>query len=101
MSSHLKFLKFASCSQQMAVVANEDGDIVMQDPLSQENSIVTEVEEEIEEEEAEVEEEEASMEELKLQTTTTRSKSASHASQRDPKLRKDVQTCFGFDEEVR
>ena len=78
----------------MAVVANEDGDIVMQDPLGQESSMISEVGDELEE----GEEDETSMDELKLQGPVTRNKSGSQSSQRDPKLRKDMETCFGFDE---
>lgn len=80
--------------QQMAVVANEDGDIVMEDPLSQDNSIVADVSGELE-----AEEEDPSLGDLKLQSQITRNKSESQSSQHDPKLRKDMENCFGFDEE--
>lgn len=82
---------------QMAVVANEDGDLMMQDPLSQENSLVTsgtEMHEELEEEE----EEEEEMELVQLKNTiTTRSKSGVQ-KHGDSKLRKEMENCFGFDE---
>lgn len=76
---------------QMAVVASEDGELVMQDPLTQDNSIVTETGEEIDE----VEEEDLEMQELKIEPTTP---SKSQSSQNDPKLQKEMETCFGFDE---
>ncbi|XP_024884026.1 transcriptional repressor CTCF-like isoform X4 [Temnothorax curvispinosus] len=81
-------------SDQMAVVASEDGELVMQDPLTQENSIVTATGEEIDE----VEEEDIEMHELKIEPTTP-SKSSTQNSQNDPKLQKEMETCFGFDEE--
>lgn len=77
----------------MAVVASEDGELVMQDPLTQENSIVTETEE-IDEVE---EEEDIEMHELKIEPSTP-SKSSTQSSQNDPKLQKEMETCFGFDE---
>ncbi|XP_076686162.1 uncharacterized protein LOC143378358 isoform X4 [Andrena cerasifolii] len=80
--------------QQMAVVASEDGDLVMQDPLSQESGIVTGTGEDGEE----MDEEEDDMEELKLDPGTS-SKSSPQNTQSDPKLRKEMETCFGFDEE--
>lgn len=76
----------------MAVVASEDGELVMQDPLTQESSIVTGTGEEIDE----VEEEDIEMQELKIETVT--SKSSSQNSQNDSKLQKEMETCFGFDE---
>lgn len=76
----------------MAVVASEDGELVMQDPLTQENSIVTETGEEIDE----VEEEDIEMQDLKIEPSTP-SKSSQN-SQNDPKLQKEMETCFGFDE---
>lgn len=81
----------------MAVVANEDGDIVMEDPLGQENTIVADVSGELEEDDEE-EEGDTSLENLKLRTQITRNKSESQSSQHDPKLRKDMENCFGFDE---
>ncbi|XP_071558559.1 uncharacterized protein [Temnothorax nylanderi] len=81
-------------SDQMAVVASEDGELVMQDPLTQENSIVTATGEEIDE----VEEEDIEMHDLKIEPTTP-SKSSTQNSQNDPKLQKEMETCFGFDEE--
>ncbi|XP_048515665.1 transcriptional repressor CTCFL isoform X2 [Athalia rosae] len=84
--------------QQMAVVASEDGDLVMQDPLGQDG--VVEGTEEMGEEMEEEEEEEVV---LKLEdsapTPPRRSTRSSQPSQSDPKLRKDMETCFGFDEE--
>lgn len=77
----------------MAVVASEDGELVMQDPLSQENSIVTGTgEEEVEE----VEEDEVEIQEMKIEAVT--SKSSTQNAQSDPKLQKEMETCFGFDE---
>lgn len=76
----------------MAVVASEDGELVMQDPLTQDNSIVTETGEEIDE----VEEEDIEMQDLKIEPSTP-SKSSQN-SQNDPKLQKEMETCFGFDE---
>lgn len=78
----------------MAVVASEDGELVMQDPLTQDNSIVTGTGDEIDEEE---EEEEMEMQDLKIEPTTP-SKSSTQNSQNDPKLQKEMETCFGFDE---
>lgn len=76
----------------MAVVASEDGDLVMQDPLSQESGIVTGTGEEIDD----GEEEEVEMDELKIEPGTTNK--SSHNTQNDPKLQKEMETCFGFDE---
>lgn len=76
----------------MAVVASEDGELVMQDPLSQENSIVTGSTEEIDE----VEEDEVEIQEMKVETITN--KSSTQNAQSDPKLQKEMETCFGFDE---
>lgn len=76
----------------MAVVASEDGELVMQDPLTQENSIVTGTEE-IDE----VEEDDIEMQDLKIEPSTP-SKSSTQSSQNDPKLQKEMETCFGFDE---
>lgn len=88
----------------MAVVASEDGDLVMQDPLSQDGVVSgageTEVEGEGEGEEDEEDDEEHV--EMKLEESTNPSRKSSRASsqssQNDPKLRKDMETCFGFDE---
>jgi len=77
----------------MAVVASEDGELVMQDPLTQENSIVTGTGEEIDE----VEEEDIEMQDLKIEPSTP-SKSSTQNSQSDSKLQKEMETCFGFDE---
>lgn len=74
----------------MAVVASEDGELVMQDPLTQENSIVTG--EEIDEVEEDME-----LHDLKIEPPTP-SKSSTQNSQHDPKLQKEMETCFGFDE---
>lgn len=76
----------------MAVVASEDGELVMQDPLTQDNSIVTGTEE-IDE----VEEDDIEMQDLKIEPSTP-SKSSTQSSQNDPKLQKEMETCFGFDE---
>lgn len=76
----------------MAVVASEDGDLVMQDPLSQESGIVTGTGEEIDD----GEEEEVEMDELKIEPGTTNK--SSQNTQNDPKLQKEMETCFGFDE---
>lgn len=77
----------------MAVVASEDGDLVMQDPLSQESGIVTGTGEEGDE----AEEEEIEIDQLKMEPGTP-NKSSSQNTQSDPKLRKEMETCFGFDE---
>ncbi|XP_017893131.1 transcriptional repressor CTCFL-like isoform X2 [Ceratina calcarata] len=68
--------------QQMAVVANEDGDLMVQDPLSQGSDLV-----------AGTEEEEVDMDEIKLENPKSQN------TQSDPKLQKEMETCFGFDEE--
>lgn len=73
----------------MAVVASEDGDLVMQDPLSQENGIVTGAGDEGDDGEEDVE-----MDELKIESEVS-SKSSQNT---DPKLQKEMETCFGFDE---
>jgi hypothetical protein len=79
----------------MAVVANEDGELVMQDPLSQESGIVAETGEEVDEVEEDIE-----MQELKIESITSSSpKSSTQNTQSDPKLQKEMETCFGFDEE--
>lgn len=76
-------------------VTTEDGELVMQDPLSQESGIVTGTGEEVDE----VEEETIEMQDLKIETVTSdASKSATQNSQNDPKLQKEMETCFGFDE---
>ncbi|XP_014481735.1 PREDICTED: transcriptional repressor CTCF-like isoform X4 [Dinoponera quadriceps] len=77
-------------TDQMAVVASEDGELVMQDPLSQESSIVTATGEEVDE----VEEEDIEIQDMKIETVTSKS-----STQSDPKLQKEMETCFGFDEE--
>lgn len=83
----------------MAVVANEDGDLVMQDPLSQDEMVgeTGEADGEIEEDEEEIE--------LKMEDTNSegprRSTRVSQSSQGDSKLQKDMETCFGFDEVYR
>lgn len=77
----------------MAVVANEDGDLLMQDPLSQESGIVTSKIEEGDE----VKEEDMGTDELKMEPETC-TKSLSRNMQSDPKLQKEMETCFGFDE---
>lgn len=73
----------------MAVVASEDGDLVMQDPLSQESGIVTGTGEEGDDEEEETE--------IKLKIDPEPS-IKSQNTQNDPKLQKEMETCFGFDE---
>ncbi|XP_025162302.1 transcriptional repressor CTCF isoform X5 [Harpegnathos saltator] len=80
-------------SDNMAVVASEDGELVMQDPLSQENSIVTGTEEvdEIEEEDV------VEIQDMKIESVTN--KSSAQNTQSDPKLQKEMETCFGFDDE--
>ncbi|XP_014614149.1 PREDICTED: transcriptional repressor CTCFL-like isoform X3 [Polistes canadensis] len=84
-------------TDQMAVVASEDGDLVMQDPLSQENSMGDGTGEDG----CEVEEDDSDMQELKIESVTSCStnKSTSQSTQSDPKLQKEMETCFGFDEE--
>lgn len=77
----------------MAVVANEDGELVMQDPLSQE-SIVAETGEEVDGVEEDIE-----MQDLKIESiTSSPPKSSTQNTQSDPKLQKEMETCFGFDE---
>lgn len=79
----------------MAVVANEDGELVMQDPLSQESDIVAGTGEDVDE----MEEEDIEMQDLKIEAVTvTPSKSSAQNTQNDPKLQKEMETCFGFDE---
>lgn len=74
----------------MAIVASEDGDIVMQDPLSQESGIVTEAGDELIDSEGTKQ---------IVRTLKIESKSATKGSRTsDPKLQKDMETCFGFDE---
>jgi len=76
-------------------VTTEDGELVMQDPLSQESGIVTGTGEEVDE----VEEETIEMQDLKIETVTPNSsKSSTQSTQSDPKLQKEMETCFGFDE---
>lgn len=75
----------------MAIVASEDGDIVMQDPLSQESSIVTEVEHELVNSEGTKQ----IVRTMKLDKSTTKGSRAN-----DSKLQKDMETCFGFDEVI-
>ncbi|XP_015585925.1 transcriptional repressor CTCFL isoform X3 [Cephus cinctus] len=81
--------------QQMAVVASEDGDLVMQDPLSQDGSIVTGTGDD-----GDVEDE-SELQELKLESDVSGSsnKSSGQSSQNNPKLRKEMENCFGFDED--
>lgn len=74
----------------MAVVASEDGELVMQDPLGQDSSIVTATGE-VDEVEDDVE-----IQDMKVETITR--KSSSQTTQSDPKLRKEMENCFGFDE---
>lgn len=73
----------------MAVVANEDGDLIMRDPLSQESGIVTEAGDEM----MEQEEAEQIVGTLKLEGVAARKTKTN-----DPKLQKDMDTCFGFDD---
>ncbi|XP_011352467.1 transcriptional repressor CTCFL isoform X2 [Ooceraea biroi] len=81
-------------TEQMTV-ATEDGELVMQDPLSQESGIVTGTGEEVDE----VEEEALEMQDLKIEAVTpTASKASTQNTQSDPKLQKEMETCFGFDE---
>lgn len=80
----------------MAVVASEDGDLVMQDPLSQESGIVTGTGEDADE----VEEDDTEMDDLKMDSGTS-SKASSQNTQSDPKLQKEMETCFGFDEVIQ
>lgn len=79
----------------MAVVANEDGDLMMQDPLGQENAIITSVTDA--NEVIEEEEEEEEMEMVELKEAIADSKPINH-KQNDPKLSKEMENCFGFDE---
>lgn len=76
----------------MAVVASEDGELVMQDPLSQDNDIVAGSVEECDEIEEETE-----IHELKIEPLTP-PKPSTQNTQSDPKLQKEMETCFGFDE---
>lgn len=76
----------------MAVVASEDGELVMQDPLGQDSSIVTATGEEVDE----VEEDEVEIQDMKIETVT--SKSSTQSTPSDPKLQKEMENCFGFDE---
>lgn len=74
----------------MAVVASEDGDLVMQDPLSQESGIVAEAGDEI----MEQDETQQIVGSLKLEEVPI----TKNPRRSDPKLQKDMETCFGFDE---
>ncbi|XP_034942097.1 transcriptional repressor CTCFL isoform X1 [Chelonus insularis] len=78
-------------SDQMAVVANEDGDIMMQDPLSSDGGIVTTSNE------ANEAEEEVDISQLK--ESMSNKKTTVQKEQTDNKLRKEMENCFGFDEE--
>ena len=71
----------------MSVVANEDGDIVMQDPLSQESGIVTEAGDE----DIDDDDDEGVITSLKIERPN---KKATNGS----KIQHDMDTCFGFDE---
>ncbi|XP_070170306.1 transcriptional repressor CTCFL isoform X1 [Polyergus mexicanus] len=82
-------------TDQMAVVANEDGELVMQDPLSQENGIVAETGEEVDGVEDTIE-----MQDLKIESiASSPPKPSTQNTQNDSKLQKEMETCFGFDEE--
>ncbi|XP_029658856.1 transcriptional repressor CTCF-like isoform X5 [Formica exsecta] len=82
-------------TDQMAVVANEDGELVMQDPLSQESGIVAETGEEVDGVEDDIE-----MQDLKIESiASSPPKPSTQNTQSDPKLQKEMETCFGFDEE--
>lgn len=76
----------------MAVVASEDGELVMQDPLGQETGIVTATGEEADE----AEEEDVELHDLKMEAGSTNK--STQGTQSDPKLQKEMETCFGFDE---
>ncbi|XP_008211025.1 transcriptional repressor CTCF isoform X2 [Nasonia vitripennis] len=80
-----------AAEQGMAVVASEDGDLVMQDPLSQESGIVAEDGDEI----MEQDETQEIVGSLKLEEVPI----TKNHRRSDPKLQKDMETCFGFDEE--
>lgn len=71
----------------MAVVANEDGDLMMQDPLSQEATIVS----------ASGEQEHEEIEEI-TDDSMSPQKNSNSKQQNDSKLRKEMENCFGFDE---
>ncbi|XP_014215902.1 transcriptional repressor CTCF [Copidosoma floridanum] len=75
-------------SDQMAVVASEDGDLMVQDPLSQESGIVTEAGDEL----LEQDDDGGIVGTLKLVDPPKKNSNNS-------KLQKDMETCFGFDEE--
>ncbi|KAK0181052.1 hypothetical protein PV327_003371 [Microctonus hyperodae] len=85
-------------TDQMAIVANEDGDLMMQDPLGQENAIITSVADPNEVIEDEEEEEEEEMEMVELKEAIVDSKPINQ-KQNDSKLSKEMENCFGFDEE--
>lgn len=76
----------------MAVVASEDGELVMQDPLGQESNIVTATGEEVDEVEEDIE-----MQELKIEPISS-TKTSTQSTHNDSKLQKEMETCFGFDE---
>ncbi|XP_011314034.1 transcriptional repressor CTCF-like isoform X2 [Fopius arisanus] len=82
-------------TDQMAVVASEDGDLMMQDPLSSEAGIVESLENG--EDEEEEEEEEMNLEEIK-QAIAAR-KVVHQKVHNESKISKDMENCFGFDEE--
>ncbi|KAL7287247.1 hypothetical protein TKK_0018376 [Trichogramma kaykai] len=72
-------------SEQVSVVAGEDGEIVMQDPLGHDSLTGTETTQFIDDD----------GEPVTLKMEVPISKSQSNSS----KLQKDMETCFGFDEE--
>lgn len=71
----------------MAVVANEDGDLMMQDPLSSEAGMVS----------VSGDNEGEEMEEIVEESIPLR-KMPNSKQQNDSKLRKEMENCFGFDE---
>ena len=73
----------------MTVVTNEDGDIVMEDPLSQEDSIEHQ---DVETDEINMQDENGHITTIQIANTKTSSQS------KNTKIQKDMETCFGFDE---
>lgn len=69
----------------MSAVVNEDGDLVMQDPLDQDGTIITG-----NPDDDELDEMDDDMTDVKLVSVT--------GKPNESELRKEMETCFGFDE---
>ena len=76
--------KFELFFKEMSAVVNEDGDLVMQDPLDQEAAIITgnpDDDEDVDDDD---------MTEVKLVTSVDKPN----------EFRKEMETCFGFDDVI-